>query len=268
MWEYTQKSSPTNSLTFALSLRRYFSFPPMVYRTTMIRWATGVRTAQEMPRRSSSRGHSTTNRKSPVVEDGDKGKFTLAGLSNLFADHKSEKTPPLKCAAHSTCGQGGWAEQLQKVSDAITCKDKRKKAALTEIPENTSDNPMTIPPRTNCKANKVYMDWSLVFLFALNILQRDDSDTHPTFLVPPGTEPCLEGNGPIPHQSVGEESHFGFCAPSSLASVNVNLLSNTDGEYSDQGYNPIDPILRTPQAIFHTQHLLRYVTAWSGHPKW
>ena len=70
-------------------------------------------------------------------------------------------------------------------------------------------------------------------LFALNILQRNDSDTRPKFLVPSGTEPHLEGNGPIPHQSVSEESHFGFHAPVSLATVNVNSPSATDGEHSN-----------------------------------
>ena len=67
--------------------------------------------------------------------------------------------------------------------------------------------------------------------------------------MPLGTEPHLEGNGPIPCQLVGEESHFGFHAPSSLASVNVNSPSNTDSEHSDQGNNPIDPILRTPVCV-------------------
>ena len=67
--------------------------------------------------------------------------------------------------------------------------------------------------------------------------------------MPPGTEPRLEGNGPIPCQSVSEESRFGFRAPPSLATANVNSPSTTDGEHSDQGYNPIDPTLRTSMRV-------------------
>ena len=147
-----------NKLTHfcSLSLKRQLSL--MVYRSTMIRRATGVRTAQEMPSQSSSRNHFTTNCKSPVAEDGDEGKFTFASLSILLANHRSENTPPVTRAIRSTRGQGGRADQLQKTHDAITRKDKRKKATLTEIPENTSDNPMAIPQKTNRKANKVLMD--------------------------------------------------------------------------------------------------------------
>ena len=121
----------------------------------MIRRATGVRTAQEQ---SSSRSHFTAMHKSPTAEDADQGKFTFVSLSILFANYKSENTPPVKCSTHSTRGQGGQADQLQKTHDAITHKDMRKKAALTEIPDNTSDNPMAIPPKTNRNANKVLMD--------------------------------------------------------------------------------------------------------------
>ena len=135
---------------------------------------------------------------------------------------------------------------MQKTFDAITHKDKRKKPALTDIPDNISHNPIAIPEKTNRKANKVFGDQYSMLLFALNVLQRNDSDTRPKFLVPPGTEPRLVGSRPIPHQSVSEESCFGFHAPVSLANVNINLPSATDGELSDHGSIPIDPTLRTP----------------------
>lgn len=76
----------------------------------------------------------------------------------FFANHKSENTPPAKRATRSTRGQGGRIDQMQKTFDAITRKDKRKKPALTDIPDNMSHNPMAIPEKTNRKANKVFGD--------------------------------------------------------------------------------------------------------------
>lgn len=77
---------------------------------------------------------------------------------SLVTDNISENTPPVKRLTRSNRGQGGRADQMEKISNAITRQDKQKKTTLTEIQDDVSDNPMAIPPKNHRKANKVFVD--------------------------------------------------------------------------------------------------------------
>ena len=200
MWEHTQKCSLTNSITFAVSLRCQFLFNPMVYQTTMIGRATGVWTAQEMPRQSSWRSRSTTNRKSPMVEDEDDGgKFRLASLPNILLIISPKTLLLYKVPLAQLVAKVVELSSCRRFPRQLHAKIKGRRPQLLRYQRI----PMAILQKANRKANKVLMDWSFALLIALVL----------------------------------------------LPSVNVNSLSNTVGEHSDQEYWP-NPVRAELKDIF------------------